>query len=240
MTWSIVARDAATGAFGVAVASKVLAVGALCPWARAGAGALSTQSYTNPLYGADILAALEAGAGIEAAILAGIAADEGRDWRQAHGVDRAGRSFAYTGASCVELAGHATGDGVSVAGNMLAGPDVVPATLAAWQGGWAQPFARRLLNALIAGDAAGGDKRGKQSAALRVVVDQPYPWLDLRIDNAAEPVRELAGLLDLFDNERAPYYASAPTRQAPAGYYLPDDRARIARAYFKARGLGGE
>ncbi len=238
MTWSIVARDAATGDFGVAVASCVIAVGALCPWAAAGVGALSTQSYTNPLYGPDILAALAGGAAIEAAIGSATAADEGRDWRQVHGVDSRGGAFVHTGAACVDWHGGLTGDGVSVAGNMLAGPAVIEATLAAWRDGGDKPFASRLMVALLAGDAAGGDKRGKQSAAIKVVGVEAWAKVDLRIDDAAEPVVDLARLLDGFLTGRAPYYAALATRRRPAGSYTPEARAAIARGYMRAYGLG--
>jgi uncharacterized Ntn-hydrolase superfamily protein len=236
MTWSIVAKDAASGAFGVAVASKVLAVGAICPWLEAGTGALSTQSYTNPLYGPDILAKLAAGDSIEAAIGAVTTADEGRAFRQVHGVDARGNAFAYTGASCVDCNGHALGEGVSVAGNMLAGPAVVAEAMKAWTDGWEKPFAQRLVDALAAGELAGGDKRGKQSAAIKIVKTEPWPWVDLRIDDAAEPVRDLSRMLDTFLAERAPYYVTLATRENPAGVYDPAERETYQAGYRKALG----
>ena len=236
MTWSIVAKDAASGAFGVAVASKVLAVGAICPWLEAGTGALSTQSYTNPLYGPDVLAKLAAGDSIEAVIGAVTTADEGRAFRQVHGVDARGNAFAYTGASCVDWNGHALGEGVSVAGNMLAGPAVVAETMKAWADGWEKPFAQRLMDALAAGEAAGGDKRGKQSAAIRIVKAEQWPWIDLRIDDAAEPVRDLSRMLDTFLAERAPYYVTLATRNNPAGVYDPAERETYQAGYRKALG----
>lgn len=238
MTWSIVARDAASGAFGVAVASKVLAVGAICPWLRAGTGALSTQSYTNPLYGPDILDQLSADHGVQAAIDAVTSADPGRAWRQVHGVDASGAAFAYTGASCVDWNGHALGEGVSVAGNMLAGPEVVSDTLAAWTSGWKKPFARRLMDALAAGETAGGDKRGKQSAAIKIVKTESWHWVDLRVDDAAEPVQALSGMLDTFLNQRAPYYTTLATRAEPAGIFEEQGRAAYQAGYRRA--LRGE
>ena len=236
MTWSIVAKDATSGAFGVAVASKVLAVGAVCPWLEAGAGALSTQSYTNPLYGPDVLAELATGGGIEAAIGAVTSADEGCAFRQVHGIDAEGNAFAYTGASCVNWNGHALGEGVSVAGNMLAGPAVVSETMKAWIDGWAKPFARRLMDALAAGKTAGGDKRGKQSAVIRIVKTDPWPWVDLRIDDAAEPVQDLSRMLDTFLAERTPYCATLATRNNPAGVYYPSKREAYQAGYRKALG----
>lgn len=236
MTWSIVARDAATGGFGVAVASKVLAVGALCPFAEAGVGALSSQSYTNPLYGPDVLAALRAGASIEAAIADVTAADDGRDWRQVHGVDAQGRTFQFSGGACVPEVCEARGDGVTVAGNMLASPDVAAATLAAWRSGADLAFPRRLLDALAAGEAAGGDMRGKQSAAIVTVAFEPWPAVDLRVDDSPDPIGELSRLLDVFLAERAPYYATRPTRARPAGDYEPAARDAVQRGYLKATG----
>lgn len=236
MTWSIVARDAASGAIGVAVASKVLAVGAICPWLKAGVGALSTQSYTNPLYGPDILEALAAGENVEAAINAVTAADAGRGWRQVHGVDADGRAFGYTGADCVDWNGHKQGEGVSVAGNMLTGAEVVSETMAAWETGWEKPFARRLLDALAAGEAAGGDKRGKQSAAIKTVKTEVWPWIDLRIDDATSPIQDLSCMLDSFLAERAPYYATLATRDQPAGIFEPNERAAYQAGYKRASG----
>ncbi len=239
MTWSIVARDAATGGFGVAVASKVLAVGALCPWVKAGVGALSTQSYTNPLYGPDILRRIDNGENVEMAIKAVTAEDEGHNWRQVHGVDAAGNAFAYTGSLCVDWCGHALGDGVSVAGNMLQRPEVVSETLAAWQAGGGKPFARRLLDALIAGEEVGGDKRGKQSAAIKIVTTEEWPWIDLRVDDASEPTAALSRLLDDFLSGRAPYYATLATRARPAGVYDPEERERFRLGYLRAQGKEG-
>jgi uncharacterized Ntn-hydrolase superfamily protein len=240
MTWSIVARDAATGAFGVAVASKVLAVGALCPWLEAGAGALSSQSFTNPLYGPDVLSALRGGASVEQAIQWVTGEDAGRGWRQVHGVDHHGDGFAYTGEDCVDWNGHLVGDGVSVAGNMLAGPAVVADAMAAWQKASDVPFSRRLMQALAAGEAAGGDKRGKQSAAIKVVGQEPWPWIDLRVDDSGEPVQELERLLGVFLTERAPYYATLASRAEPAGVYNDHAREARRRGYLRAHGLKDE
>lgn len=230
MTWSIAARDPATGALGVAVSSRVIAVGALCPWVREGVAALSTQSYTSPVAAERTLAALAAGSGLEAAIAAALADDDGRDWRQIHGVDARGRAHAYTGSSCVEWCGHWTGDAVSVAGNMLTGPEVVDATATRWLECEGHPFPDRLLAALEAGQAAGGDKRGQQSAALRVVGDEAHALVDLRVDEHVAPVAELRRVFDLFWLERRPYYATLPTRRNPSGIFDPAEReAFVAR-----------
>lgn len=230
MTWSIAARDPATGALGVAVSSRVIAVGALCPWVREGVAALSTQSYTSPVAAERTLAALADGATLEAAVAAALADDDGRGWRQIHGVDARGRAHAYTGSSCVTWCGHWTGDAVSVAGNMLAGPDVVDATVMSWLESEGRPFADRLLSALEAGQAAGGDKRGQQSAALLVVGDEAHALVDLRIDEHVAPIAELRRVFDLFWLERRPYYATLPTRRSPSGIFDPAEReAFVAR-----------
>jgi uncharacterized Ntn-hydrolase superfamily protein len=240
MTWSIVARDAASGALGIAIASRVIAVGALCPWVREGVGALSTQSYTSPVAAERTLAALADGAGLEAAIAAALADDDGRTWRQIHGVDARGRAYAYTGASCIEWCGHWTGDAVSVAGNMLAGPEVVDATVTQWLEAEGRPFPDRLLSALEAGQSAGGDKRGQQSAALLVVGDEAHALVDLRIDEHAAPIAELRRVFDLFWLERRPYYATLPTRRHPSGIFDPAEReAFVARFRADEAARGG-
>ena len=167
MTWSIVARDE-NGHFGVAVASKFFAVGALCPYAQSGVGALATQALVNPLLAAPALAGM-AEQRLPAELLVDLlAADAGSAHRQCHMIDALGRGAAHTGAECIDWCGHTLRDGFSVAGNMLAGPQVIQATADSYAAHAALPFAERLLTALAAGEAAGGDKRGKQAAALLV------------------------------------------------------------------------
>lgn len=230
MTWSIVARDPETGMFGVAVSSCVVAVGAMCPWFREGVGALSSQSYTSPVAGERALTAMAAGIDPEAAIDQALADDRGREWRQIHGVDAQGRAHAYTGGRCVEWCGHWTGDGVSIAGNMLAGSQVVEATVAAWTVSVDASFPDRLLRALEAGQEAGGDKRGRQSAAIKVIGNQAHAEVDLRVDEHPDPVAELRRIFDLFWSERRPYMATLPTRDEPSGIFEPQEReAFIAR-----------
>src|SRR5438552_14429408 len=160
MTWSIVARDR-TGALGVAVASRFFAVGALCPAVRNGRGALSTQALVNPLYARDGLAALDEGLAAGEVVQRLTQGDAGREMRQFHVVDANGRGAAHTGRSCIDWCGHLVREGFSVAGNMLAGPQVVEATAHAYEKAAGQPFAERLMAAMEAGEAAGGDKRGK-------------------------------------------------------------------------------
>lgn len=193
MTWSILAHDPADGALGVAVASKFFAVGAICPFLEGGVAAMSTQALVNPMHLVHAAPRLRAGEDPGAIIAELLAGDPGGDQRQVHIVDAQGRIAQHTGANCVGWAGQVRGASVSVCGNMLAGPQVVQATLegfAAATGG----LAERLLAAMEAGEAAGGDKRGRQSAALRVATRDPYPDLDIRADDHADPLAELRRL----------------------------------------------
>ncbi|RDE09030.1 DUF1028 domain-containing protein [Pelagibacterium lacus] len=212
MTFSILARDPATGALGVATATGGPAVGQLVPHARAGVGALATQGYTNPLYGPDGLAALETGQGSEAVVYALTTADPGREKRQLIVIDASGRTAGWSGAELTPSVGLHLEPGLAIAGNLLGGPDVVPAMAAAFlaAGG---PLELRLLAALTAAEAAGGDARGIQSAAITVVTDQPYPAIDVRVDQAAHPLAELATVLDLVrSGSYAAFLAELPRR----------------------------
>ena len=231
MTWSIVARDQSSGQFGIAISSRVIAVGAMCPMFRDGAGALSTQSYTSPVAGDRVLTALAQGVEPAAAVDSALDGDKGHMWRQIHGVDASGQPFAHTGDLCVDWCGHWTGEAVSIAGNMLAGPQVLEATVAAWTGGGSLPFADRLLSALEAGQAAGGDKRGRQSAALIVRGTEVHAAVDLRVDEHTDPIAELRRIFDQFWEERRPYMATLPTRDNPSGIYDPDEREAFITAW---------
>ena len=223
MTWSILARDA-SGAFGVAIASRFFAVGALCPHVRSGVGAVATQALVNPLYAGPALDAMGQHLDPAAIITRLTAADEGRDHRQLHMIDHSGKSAAHTGAACIDWCGHMAGAGFSVAGNMLAGPQVLAATAGAFEANAALPFAQRLIVALAAGEAAGGDKRGKQAAALLVCNTENYPALDLRVDDHADPIVELQRLYDKSLERYQPFTACLPSSTRPAGI---TDRALI-------------
>ena len=225
MTWSIIARDDA-GRFGIAIASRFLAVGALCAYTRRGVGAVATQALANPLYGPAALDRLAAGDAPEAIAEALTQADEGRGQRQLHLIGARGPGAAYTGGECIGWAGHRLGDGYSVAGNMLAGEAVVEASAQAYLDAAGRPLAERLLAALAAGDAAGGDKRGKQAAALRIQGEEEHAQLDLRVDDHAEPVRELQRLYTLSFERLQPFLACLPSRHDPAGV---TDRQEIER-----------
>lgn len=217
MTWSILARDH-SGQLGVAVASRFFAVGALCVHTRRGVGALSTQALMNPLYGPAGLALLVAGQSAVQAVAELVAADSGRDQRQLHILPARGPGAAYTGSACVDWCGHAVYEDFSVAGNMLAGSGV--------------------LAAMAAGEAAGGDKRGKQSAALRIHGNQDYPQLDMRVDDHADPIAELQRLYQVSLERFQPFVACLAGRDNPVG--LTDRvqiEASIAR-FHAARGQG--
>ena len=206
MTFSIVARSADGESWGVAVASKFLAVGSAVPAAVAGVGAIATQADANVAYKGLALAHLDDGATASVALTRLLEEDEGRDHRQVGIVDVEGGAATHTGRACIDWAGGETGEGYCVQGNCLAGEDVVLAMVAAWEACSPDlPLAHRLLAALTAGDGAGGDKRGRQSAALLVVREGAgYGGgddiaVDLRVDDHAAPIPELARLLDLSD-----------------------------------------
>ncbi|HEV2550756.1 MAG TPA: DUF1028 domain-containing protein [Stellaceae bacterium] len=219
MTWSIIARDAETGAFGVAVTTKFLAVGALCPHAAGGVGALATQALVNPTFGPYGLGLLAEGKPATAVVDTLIAGDAGREARQLHVIDAQGGIAAYTGAECVSWCGHRIGDSFSVAGNMLAGAAVIDDTAAAYRAGASMAFAERLIAALEAGQRAGGDKRGKQSAALIIYSGEVYPYLDLRVDDHLEPLIELRRLYEEARRYYLPFLQFLPSRASPAGVY---------------------
>ena len=217
MTWSIVARDAETGAFAVAVTTRFFAVGAVCPGVMSGVGAVSTQALVNPYLGSKGVKLLAEGISAADTLQALLATDEGRTLRQIHMIDSRGRTAAHTGSDCSSWAGHRAGEGVSVAGNILAGPRVVEDTLAAYLANPKLLFAERLIGALDAGQAAGGDSRGKQSAALRISTSEDYPFLDLRVDDHAEPLVELRRLHEVYQRDYAVFRPIVPTKANPTG-----------------------
>ena len=245
MTFSIVAASPDGRSWGVAVASKFLAVGAAVPALEAGAGALATQAFANLGYRPQGLALLRAGLGAQQVVDAVTTADEGRAHRQLGVVDVRRGSATFTGAECMEWAGGRTGDGYAIQGNILAGPEVVEAMERAWLefddpgGATSLALARRLLAALAAGDAAGGDRRGRQSAALVVVgLDGAVGegpgrgqgadvLADVRVDDSPAPVEELGRLLGLADLY---FGAPDPATLLPLTGDLADDVARRVRA----------
>jgi uncharacterized Ntn-hydrolase superfamily protein len=217
MTWSIIARDEATGHFGIAVATRFFAVGARVPYIAAGVGAIATQALVNPYYGIDGLKLLCEGKSPRDVIEMLKAGDSGHASRQLHVMDPRGQIAAHTGADCVDWCGHVEGQGFSIAGNMLAGGRVLDDTAAAWIANERLPFAQRLIAAMRAGEAAGGDKRGKQSAALLIHGDEEWSALDLRVDDHADPLSELDRLEQISRERWVHFRQFLPTRANPAG-----------------------
>jgi uncharacterized Ntn-hydrolase superfamily protein len=231
MTWSILARDPSTGTLGAAVATRFFAVGALAIHAEGGVAALATQALINPMYAVHGMPRLRAGEAPDAVIEVLLAADAGQAHRQIHVLDAGGRIASHTGAECVGWCGSVRGVDVSVAGNMLAGPDVIARTLAAFETA-AGSMAERLLMALEAGEAAGGDKRGKQSAALKVCTRDPYPDLDIRADDHPDPIAELRRLHAVSQKHFASFRRFLPGAASPCGVFDRDviEAAISARA----------
>ena len=233
-TFSIVARDPHNGDLGVAVQSKFLAVGSVVSWARAGAGAIATQALANISYGPEGLRLLEQGLPAETVLNQLVAADADRDHRQLGIVDRDGRAAAYTGSACLDWAGHETGDGFACQGNILAGPEVVRAMAERFRQSDGE-LAERLVAALHAGQEAGGDQRGRQSAALYVaraggsyggLLDR---YIDLRVDDHPDPIVELERILQLHR-----FYLTRPADDQ----FLPIDEAVAAEIQDTLRDLG--
>jgi uncharacterized Ntn-hydrolase superfamily protein len=231
MTYSIVARDPATGMLGVAVASRFFAVGALVPHLRGGQAAVATQAFVNPLWGLEGADRIAAGAHPQAVLDDLAARDAGQRQRQAHAIDGLGRLGAHTGADCIDWAGHLTGEDVSLAGNILAGPEVLADALTAYEDAETLPFAERLLRAMRAGEDAGGDRRGRQSAALVIHRGEDYPWLSIRADDHADPLSELERLLAVAGERFLHVAGILPTRGNFSG---EPDRAATDAAIAEA------
>ena len=201
MTFSIVARCPRTGMLGVTTSSKALAAGAVVPYVKFGVGSIASQSFTNPYLGIDGLTLLEQGLAAERALERLVESDQGRDLRQIAIVDRDGHTAAYTGAKCIPWAGQLEGGGFVCAGNILTGEEVVKAMALAFEASVDEDLSERLLRALEAGQEAGGDRRGRQSAGIRVVHTEEYPYCDLRVDDHPDPVAELRRVFTLFQRE---------------------------------------
>jgi uncharacterized Ntn-hydrolase superfamily protein len=217
MTWSIIARDPLTGQIGIAVATRFFAVGARVPHIAPGIGGIATQALVNPYYGIDGVKLLREGSSPREVIDTVIADDDGRESRQLHVMDTKGRIAAHTGRECIDWCGHIQGDGFSLAGNMLAGAAVLADTAKAFAANASLPFAQRLIVAMKAGEAAGGDKRGKQSAALVIHGDEEWSDLDLRVDDHTDPLAELDRLEQVSRERWVHFRQFMPTRRNPAG-----------------------
>jgi uncharacterized Ntn-hydrolase superfamily protein len=217
MTWSMIARDKAAGQFGIAVATRFFAVGALVPHIAAGIGAIATQALVNPYYGIDGLKLLREGRSPHDVLKTVTATDAGRETRQLHLMDAGGRIASHTGSECIDWCGHVEGNGFSIAGNLLAGARVLDDTAKAYVANEKLPFAQRLIAAMRAGEAAGGDKRGKQSAALLIYGDEEWSALDLRVDDHIDPLAELERLEQVSRERWVHFRKYLPTRKNPAG-----------------------
>ncbi|MEL7524621.1 MAG: DUF1028 domain-containing protein [Pseudomonadota bacterium] len=213
MTFSIVARDKTTGYYGIAVASRFFAAGAVVPHMAGQVGAIATQALVSPIYGTEGLTLLRAGVSAERVLDSVVKPDKGSHSRQIHLIDAKGRAAAFTGEKCIDWCGHLIEDNVTAAGNMLAGPQVLDAAMETWLASTGLPLEERLLTAMEAAEAAGGDKRGRQSAALRIVRGEDYPWLDIRADDHGAPLEELRRL-HAVARERYLHFAELmPTRR---------------------------
>lgn len=216
-TFSITARCDRTGMLGVAVSTAVPAVGGICSFVKAGIGAIATQSWVNPYLGIDGLRLLETGMTADETLQKLIADDPGHADRQVGIVDAEGRVAAHTGDACVAWAGHILGDGFSVQGNMLVGSTTIERMAAVAKECEALDLPERLMRVLEAGQAAGGDKRGKQSAAIKVYNVEEYPWMDVRVDEHTDPVTELRRVLDITTSQLLPFIKGMASRNDPLG-----------------------
>ncbi|MFG3595069.1 DUF1028 domain-containing protein [Bradyrhizobium sp. RDI18] len=217
MTWSIIARDSSTGQIGIAVATRFFAVGARVPHIAPGFGGIATQALVNPYYGIDGVKLLREGRSPREVVDILLVTDDGHEARQLHVMDIKGRIAAHTGRECIDWCGHIQGDGFSLAGNMLAGAAVLDDTAKAFVANASLPFARRLIVAMKAGEAAGGDKRGKQSAALLIHGEEEWSDLDLRVDDHTDPLAELERLEQVSRERWVHFRPFLPTRKNPAG-----------------------
>lgn len=227
-TFSVVARCPRTNMLGVGVASKYLAVGAVCSHTQAGVGAISTQAYGNPYLGIDGLNLLHQGASAQDTLTRLLNQDPGREKRQLIIINSRGQTAAFTGTQTTPWCGHRQGQNYVVAGNMLIGREVIEAMSRAFEQSAQQELAERLLQALEAGQQAGGDKRGKQAAHLQVVHTEAWKYVDLRVDDHPEPVAELRRIFELAKRELFPFRRLYPTRTNPGADWDLDEYERIA------------
>lgn len=240
MTWSIIVREAGadgrTKRFGIAIATRFFAVGAMCPKIQAGAGAICSQALMNPTFPPRALRLLAEGVPAPDVLRILLESDAGAHMRQVHLIDDAGRIAQHTGSGPKAWAGHLHADNVSVAGNILANERVAGDTLATWLARSELGLEQRLLAAMDAGEAAGGDSRGKESAAMLIWADQEWPELDLRVDNHPDPLRELRRLVHESTRRFTTFRRFLATRQDPAGCFdrpVLDRKVAEAEAAFR-------
>ncbi len=217
MTFSLIARCPDTGQFGVAAATAIPAVGKLLTHAVAGVGAVATQAMLNPYIGIDGIRLLQNGRPAREVMEILADRDPRAEHRQFAVIDRRGYTAAWTGGDCIDWAGHREQDGFSVQGNRLAGAQVLDALAEGYRASAGKPFAERLMEALEAGDRAGGDWKGERSATIYIVDKEEYPLWDIRVDANPDPFAELRRLHDIFSRKLIPEILAMPTRANPAG-----------------------
>jgi uncharacterized Ntn-hydrolase superfamily protein len=202
---------------GVAVSTAVPAVGAICSFGGPGIGSIATQSWVNPYLGIDGMGLLRRGLKAAEVLEELITQDPGRDMRQLGIVDGYGGSAAYTGSDCTDWSGHVIGQGYSIQGNMLTGGEPLEAMRESFDSSDEKDLPERLVSALEAGQSVGGDKRGRQSAAVKVYAAEEYPYLDLRVDEHPDPVTELRRVYEVARQQLLPFIRIMPSRQDPIG-----------------------
>lgn len=231
MTWSIIVRETDAGRktsrFGIAITSRFFAVGAMCPRIRPGAGAICSQALMNPTYPPRALRLMAEGVPAPDALRLLLESDAGREFRQVHMIDDSGRIAQHTGSGPRAWAGHVSAENVSVAGNILAGPRVAGDTLETWLKRTDLAMEHRLMAALDAGQAAGGDSRGKESVAILIWGQEEWPELDLRVDNHAEPFDEMRRLIHESTRRFTTFRGFLATKANPSGVF---DRPAIDKA----------
>lgn len=238
-TFSVAGRCPRSGMLGVAVSSAVPAAGALCIYVKAGVAAISTQAWVNPYLAIDTLTAIERGFTAADALIAALRNDPSCAERQIGVVDSTGQSAAYSGTACTPSFGSRNGHDYSIQGNMLPTEDVLDAMEDSFAEGVNLPLAERLLTVLEAGEAAGGDKRGKQSAALKVAAGEVYPWIDIRVDEHAEPIAELRRIYKIHELQTRPFLDGMAKRGKPATPMPESVQAMLLRAPPDRPGGGG-
>lgn len=216
-TFSIVARCGRTGQLGVAVSSAVPSVGSLCIYIQPGVGAVSTQSWVNPYLAIEAMASMQERAAASQALEKAMAGDPDSRLRQIGAIATSGPGAAFTGAECTSWNGHLAGDDYAIQGNMLTGPETLEAMRQAWLSDSSMDLPERLMRVLEAGDQAGGDFRGKQSAALKVMGHEIYAEVDLRVDEHHEPVAELRRVYEVAKQQLLPFVQGMPKRHGQSG-----------------------
>jgi uncharacterized Ntn-hydrolase superfamily protein len=235
-TFSIVARDE-TGLLGVAVASRVIAVGARCPYVRPQRVAAASQAYSNPYLSHDLDALLQSGVELEQAGPKVLESDPGWGWRQFIAIGPTGKPFAYTGEETDPWSGHSCGADCAAAGNLLTSGDTVDALIQTFEEGSDEDLPTRLLQALAAGQSAGGDRRGQQSAALLVYASQDMPYVNLRVDEHERPIAELQRIWGVLSTDDRALALETATRREPRAAEEMRERQRATREKLRHDGV---